>query len=715
MVNVFVSCSGQDIEFAKRIATDLQKSGLNFWIDWEGMPPTLDAWRETEKSIEEADVCLFLISPDSAKSKLCRREIGCAVNNGKRLIPLLVRDVEEDESPYQLRHLNWILFRKSDDFDAAIKKLLTRILMDYESSAIHRRLQGQALEWERNHRAKSWLLHDGELQAAELQLATVSSKEPQVTDLQREYVFSSRKAFDSQGRHVRRISIAGIIFLVALTGFGLVRANMAQTERANTEATLAVAKTAQENAESVGATAIAREQEAKKQVVISRSQMLAVKSYGDKDNNALNMLLSIESFKLVENFPHPDRIPAEQALLHSLKQMSGIHLSGHQDFIYALAFSWDGRWLATGSYDNTTRLWDMKNLAAEPIALRGHNGVIAPLAFSRDSRWLATGSYDNTAHLWDMKNSAAEPIILSGHDRLITTLVFSPDGQWLATGGYDQTIRLWYMQNPTGEPIVLRGPEGVISTLAFSPDSHWLASGLKLSDDHSIYLWDMKNLTAQSIPLRGHESLISALDFSPDGRWLATGSYDSTTRLWDMKRPASEPIILRSQDGRTSTIAFSPDGRWLATGSYDTTTDLWDLKNLAAEPIVLRGYESRISALAFSPDGQWLATGGYDAIVRLWDMNDPTAESIMLRGYDSLVTTLAFSPNGQWLASGGYDATVGLWDLNYDHIVETACQIVGRNFTQTEWTKYFPNEKYRKTCKQWPLETEAVAAETNTP
>jgi WD40 repeat protein len=715
MANVYLSYSSQDIEFARRLTADLQKSGLNFWMNWEGPPPTLEAWKETEKSIEESDVCLFLISPDSARSKLCGREIGCAVSNGKRLIPLLVRDIKEDEKPFQLRHLNWILFRESDDFDAAIKKLLTRILMDFDRAATHRRLQVQALAWERNYKASSFLLRGRDLQNAELQLATNSSNDPRPTDLQREYVFSSRRAYDRQGRNVRRNSMAGIIFLLALAAFGLVQANIAQTEQTNAEATLAAAKTAQASAESAGATAMIKEQEAKKQVVISRSQVLAVKSQVDNDNNALNLLLGIESFKLVSNFPHPDRIPAEQALLHSLKQVSGFQLSGHQDFIYTLAFSPDGRWLATGSYDNTTRLWDTQNLIAEPIILPGHNGVIAPLAFSPDGRWLATGSYDNIAHLWDMKNPASEPIILSGHDRLITTLAFSPDGRWLATGSYDKTVRLWDMKNPAAEPIVLRGPDGVISTLAFSPDGRWLASNLKLSDDNSIHVWGMKNLTEQSIALRGNDSLISALDFSPDGRWLATGSDDGTIRLWDMKRPSAEPMTLHSQDGRISTLAFSPDGRWLATGSSDTATRLWDMKNLAAEPITLRGPESRISALAFSPDGEWLATGGYDAVIRLWDMNQPTLEPIMLRGHKSLVTTLAFSPDGQWLAAGGYDAVVRLWDLNYDHILETACQVVGRNFTQAEWEKDFPNENYRKTCKQWPLETETVATQTGTP
>ena len=314
MANIFVSYSHKDIEFAKRLTADLQKSGLNFWVDWESMPAAVDRWREIEKSIEEADVCLFLISPDSAKSKVCGSEIACAVKNGKRLIPLLVRDIKEDEKPSQLRDLHWIFCRESDDFDAAIKKLLTRILTDYEWAATHRSLQVEALKWERNHEAKSFLLDGKSLEDAELRLATNSSKQPQPTDLQREFVSKSRKAADRQRRIVRDISIAGMLALAAIAGFGLIQAGRA-TSQAN------IAQTERANAQSAQATTVANEQEAKKQAAISRSQVLAVNSQLYKNEDVLSLLFSIESFNLVHDFPHSDRMFAEQALLHSLKRV----------------------------------------------------------------------------------------------------------------------------------------------------------------------------------------------------------------------------------------------------------------------------------------------------------------------------------------------------------------------------------------------------------
>src|SRR4030095_15067999 len=108
MAKIFISYSRKDIEFAKRLTAELQKGELDFWIDWEGIPPTVDWWQEIQKGIEEADVFLFMISPDSAKSKICGQEIDHAVKNGKRIIPIMAREIDWQDTPRQLGHLNFI-------------------------------------------------------------------------------------------------------------------------------------------------------------------------------------------------------------------------------------------------------------------------------------------------------------------------------------------------------------------------------------------------------------------------------------------------------------------------------------------------------------------------------------------------------------------------------------------------------------------------------
>ena len=141
MAKFFVSYSRKDIDFAKRLTADFQKSDLDFWIDWEGIPPTVDWWKEIQKGIEEADAFVFLISPDSVKSKICGKEIDTAVTNGKRIVPIVVREIEWQDTPAQLGHLNYIFFNRDNTFEAAVQKLLTAIRTDYEWVAAHRRLQ----------------------------------------------------------------------------------------------------------------------------------------------------------------------------------------------------------------------------------------------------------------------------------------------------------------------------------------------------------------------------------------------------------------------------------------------------------------------------------------------------------------------------------------------------------------------------------------------
>ncbi len=193
MAKIFISYSRKDIDFAKRLTGELQKNNVDFWIDWEGIPPTVDWWKEIQKGIEESDIFLFLISPDSTTSKVCGQEINCAVQNGKRLIPMVVRETQWGEAHLTLGHLNYIFFREQDDFQAALQNLLTAIHTDYDWVQVHRRLQVKALEWERNNRENSFLLRGKDLRDAEAQLNVNSEKEPHPTGLQLEYVAQSAK------------------------------------------------------------------------------------------------------------------------------------------------------------------------------------------------------------------------------------------------------------------------------------------------------------------------------------------------------------------------------------------------------------------------------------------------------------------------------------------------------------------------------------------
>ena len=199
MKQLFISYSRKDTEITRRITERLQTDGLEAWVDWQDIPPSIDWMKEIQKGIEDADVVLYLVSPDSISSPICADEVKHAVSNGKRIIPVVVRDFEARTAPSTITHLNWIFFsRPQDDFERSFGQVWTAIHTDYDWVQVHRRLQVKALEWDRNQREESFFLRGKDLQDAEAQLLVNREKNPRPTELQYLFVLQSRETEDAR-------------------------------------------------------------------------------------------------------------------------------------------------------------------------------------------------------------------------------------------------------------------------------------------------------------------------------------------------------------------------------------------------------------------------------------------------------------------------------------------------------------------------------------
>src|SRR5262249_36652167 len=296
------------------------------------------------------------------------------------------------------------------------------------------------------------------------------------------------------------------------------------------------------------------------------------------------------------------------------------------------------------------------------LTLRGHTNTVQTLAYSPDGKTLASAGDDRTVCLWDLTTGAAHHV-LRDHTDAVLTVAFSPDGRTLASGGYDKQMRLWDVVTGGFVATFRRGASGVITATAFSPSGHWLAwgcdrgGGLTLRDLRTARDTIPANWTAN--PTGGAWKAIWSVTFSPDSTLLATGQGNGQVSLWDLALEKRRGQFAHSS--RITPLPFRPDGRTLATLA-GRTIRLWDVKS-GQERLTLSGHGQHAWSVAFTRDGHFLATGGWDGTVRLWDPHTGQERAKYDWGLGR-VNAVAFAPDGMTAAAAGTSPEIIIWDVD---------------------------------------------------
>ena len=659
--SAFISYSRKDKEFVKKLNDALDNSSIQAWVDWEGIELASDWMQTITTAIQSHDAFIFVISPDSLKSKVCMDELEIGLKLNKKLIPVLYREPQKGQEMHEkLAATNWVYLRKQDNFDQTIPKLVESIQTDLEWVSQHTQILNQALEWDGKNRNNSFLLSGTKLQDSEKWMADASGKENRkVLPLQGEYISTSRAIAT---RNQRRLTITMSLLVVAAIVFGIYaliarnQAQLAEQDARISEATAVasehIAATAQVVAEDKQKEAEVNQRLAEEKTIIANAERSVAEAQilqtraGQLDESTL---LAIESYNLNPTFSAENLIRSNTS--RSALPVAQIKLDGA---VWNIEWSPDYEYFVVGNNSDPSNT-KAENKACVYQASNGsekycvfHDDDVNDAVFTKDGRYLVTGSADGTAKIWNTNDgSLFETLSFEG-----AVLDVDSSNAVIAIGRDDNFLTLYYLDKPDLDPVHVEQPDGVRS-VKFSPSGELMAFSLQ---NGRVKFWQARNNFYYNGPEHMNSSY-AVLAWSPDNNWLVSGGGDSLAMV--TKRDGSTKYGFPHQDW-VEGVAFGPDPSWFATASDDNIIRVVGTER--GEELFRMSHTHFAQRVIVSSDGQWLASTGYDRVVRIWDSVSGTQQlEIPLEANGSAIS---FNEENSRIIAADENGNVSIWDIS---------------------------------------------------
>lgn len=666
MAKLFVSYSRKDSVSARKLIEAFKTIQQEVWVDWESIPPAVDWLEQIFRGIEESDAFVFLVSPDSIASEVCNVEITRAAQNNKRIIPIVLRDVDPKITHENIRKLNWTYIRENDNFDEGLLKVKTAVELDLDWLEEHRRLQVRSLEWHRRKDA-SLLLHGRDLRNARHMVATATAKDPQPTELQQTFIRHSLQR--EKNRTIAWVATGIALVIMAILSYlaldqskqataNAIAANQ-QREIADRNAVQALenaraARKAQQEAEEAQLVAETEREKALEQERIAASQRSAARAqiYQTRTGELYtSTLLAIDSWQ---------RSPSDEAEEILRKNISllpqPVVQAAHDGNINTLEINPDGDIFLTASDDGTACLWNRqdgkKQLCASTPA--GENESPPPVkdaVFALGGEAIVMGDESGIVRVINADTGDVQREFSPGSP--VRDLDIGPDGKLLSIARENGLITIVDIQNTrsNGYNLTLTGK---LTVADFSPNGQWMAAG---SETGTVAVWNLSDRNTIYSSGR-HKGEVLAIQFSSNGRFVISGGADNYAVGFDTQK--GEEVFRLLHSDWVEDVAFPANNSWFVTASADARVRIWDI-NTGKERLILF-QDGAITEVKISSDGKWIAATGEDDTVRVWSVF--TGVEVFQIPLESNGAVLAFSDDNQQLISTDGSGTISIWDIS---------------------------------------------------